>query len=137
MEDCLFCKIIAGEVPSTKVYEDEHSYAFLDITPVAPGHVLLVPKEHARNLFDVSEDTLKNTMPALKKLTRAVKEATNADGINIHVNNEPAAGQAVFHLHFHIIPRFADDELKMWHGKEYDDSKNMEIIAEKIQGQLS
>jgi len=133
--DCLFCKIINGEILSIRVYEDEFSFAFLDINPVNPGHTLLAPKEHSRNIFDIEEDTLKNLMPTLQKVMKAVKEGTNADGVNIHVNNEPVAGQVVFHTHFHIIPRFEGDEVKMWRGKPYKNAE-MEEVAEKIKSNL-
>ncbi len=136
MKDCLFCKIIAGEIPNTKVYEDENTYAFMDITPVIPGHVLMVPKEHSRNIFDASDEVLSKIAPVLKKISRAVKDATGSDGINVHENNEPASGQVVFHLHFHIIPRFENDGLKMWHGREYSSPAEMSELAEKIKKEL-
>ena len=104
-KDCLFCKIISGEIPSAKVYEDEYSFAFLDINPINPGHTLLVPKRHFANLYETSDETLKELTPIIKKLAIAVKKAVSADGINIGMNNDPAAGQLVFHAHFHIIPR--------------------------------
>ncbi len=135
MKDCLFCKIIKGETPSTKIYEDDDSYAFLDISPVNSGHVLLVPKKHSRNLFDTDDETLRQLAPTLKKLTNAIKAGTNADGINIHINNEPAAGQVIFHLHMHIIPRYPNDGLRLWKGKEYSEGETEEV-AEKIKQQL-
>lgn len=135
MENCLFCKIISGEIPSSKVYENENSVAFLDINPVNVGHTLLVPKKHSRNIFDIKEETLKNLMPTLQKISTAVKEGVKADGVNIHINNEPSAGQVVFHTHIHIIPRFENDGIKMWNGKPYENGK-MEEVAEKIKSSL-
>ena len=126
--DCIFCKITKGEIPSLMVYEDENSYAFLDIKPNNQGHTLLVPKKHARNIFDISHDTLCALMDPLKKISHAVKDAMGADGINIAMNNEPAANQIVFHAHFHIIPRFEGDNMK---HKDFHDHE-MEEIAEKI-----
>ncbi len=129
MKDCLFCKIIKGEIPSTKIYEDENSFAFLDINPVSIGHTLLIPKKHSRNLFDTEDKTLAILSPILKKLSIAIKKATKSDGINIGINNEPTAGQVVFHLHMHIIPRYKNDNIKMWGGKK---ENYKEEIAEKI-----
>jgi len=134
--DCLFCKIIKGEVPSEKIYEDEYSFAFLDITPVNPGHTLLAPKEHSRNILDISEEALGNIAPALKKISIAVKEGIGANGINIHINNEPSAGQVVFHTHIHIIPRFEKDGYKLWHGSPYKEGGKAQT-AEKIREKLS
>jgi len=133
--DCLFCKIINGEVPSEKIYEDEHSFAFLDINPVNPGHTLLAPKEHSRNILDISEKSLGNITPLLKKISNAVKEGVGADGINIHINNEPLAGQVIFHTHIHIIPRFEKDGYKLWHGDPYKEGEALQT-AEKIREEL-
>lgn len=130
-KDCLFCKIIKGEIPSEKIYEDEHTFAFLDINPVNIGHTLLVPKKHSQNIFDIETKNLEEIVPTLKKLSLSIKEAVGADGINIISNNGEAAGQLVFHLHLHIIPRFADDGLKNWHGKNYS-KEEMTETAEKI-----
>jgi histidine triad (HIT) family protein len=136
MKNCLFCKIATNEIPSIQVYEDGFSLAFLDINPINPGHTLLIPKEHSRNIFDIKEESLKNMMPALKKISSVVKKSMGADGINIHINNEPPAGQVIFHTHIHIIPRFKDDNLKLWGGKPY---KNNEIdkVAEKIKANIN
>jgi len=127
MNDCLFCKIINGEIPSEKIYEDEHSFAFLDHNPVNPGHTLLVPKEHSRNILDASEETLKNIMPALKKISAAVKDGVSADAFNIYINNEPVSGQVIFHTHFHIIPRFENDGHKLWRGAPYKEGVEKEV----------
>src|SRR3989344_4209367 len=104
--NCVFCKITKGEMPSLTVYEDENSYAFLDIKPNNPGHTLLIPKIHARNIFDIPHETLCDLMEPLKKISHAAKTAMGASGINITMNNEPSAGQIIFHAHIHIIPRF-------------------------------
>ena len=136
MSDCLFCKIAAGGIPAAKVYEDEHSVAFLDIQPNNPGHTLLVPKTHARNIFDIPESTLCGIMPALKKLARAVKEAVSADGLNIAMNNEPAAGQIILHAHIHIIPRFANDGHRHFEKRPYKSDEEMNEVAEKIRARL-
>jgi len=131
MNDCIFCKIIAGEIPSSKIYEDQNSFAFLDITPINPGHTLLIPKKHSRNIFDTDDEVLKQLAPKIKKLSTAIRDGVGADGINIQINNEPIAGQVVFHIHIHIIPRFENDGIKPWKGKEYDKGE-MEEISNKI-----
>jgi histidine triad (HIT) family protein len=129
--DCIFCKIIKGEILSAKVYEDEHSFAFLDIKPVNPGHVLLVPKKHFPNLYEMPNETLVQLAPTMKKLAIAIKKAVSADGINIGMNNDPAAGQLVFHAHIHIMPRFKNDGHEHWHGKPYGGDE-ISSIAQKI-----
>ena len=130
--DCLFCKIIAGVIPAEKVYNDDNFIAFLDIKPVNLGHTLLVPKEHSRNIFDITDELLTHVGPVLKKLSRAVTEATNADGITIGWNNERAGGQLIFHSHLHIMPRFTDDGHEHWKGKENISSIELQKTAERI-----
>ncbi|MFC1648572.1 HIT family protein [Nanoarchaeota archaeon] len=129
--DCIFCKIIAGGIPSSKVYEDDDFYAFLDINPVNKGHTLVIPKKHCRALLDFPVELETKMMEVLKKVAKAVKEATEADGFNITMNNEPAAGQAVFHAHFHIIPRFHGENQIRWAHVPYDEGE-MDILREDI-----
>ncbi|MCK4386623.1 MAG: HIT family protein [Candidatus Pacebacteria bacterium] len=129
--DCLFCKIVAGEIPANKVYEDKNFLAFLDVNPVNQGHTLIIPKKHSRNILEIDDETFKEMMPIVKKLSEKIKTALNADGINIIINNEPAAGQIIFHTHIHIIPRFANDGLRHWPGGKYTEGE-AEIIAKKI-----
>jgi histidine triad (HIT) family protein len=127
MKDCIFCKIVKGEIPCQKVYEDDKTLAFLDIMPIHKGHTLLIPKEHHENMLDMPDDTLADLAKAAKKVAKAVKEATKADGFNISQNNGEAAGQAVFHFHLHIIPRFTDDGLKTWPHKQIPEEEMKEI----------
>lgn len=134
--DCLFCKITRGEIPSAKVYEDGHSFAFLDINPVNPGHTLLVPKKHFANLYETPDETLKEISPTIKKLAVAVKKAVSADGINIGMNNDSAAGQLIFHAHFHIIPRHSEDGHKHWRSKRVYKDGEIGQTAEKIKANL-
>ncbi|MBR9691863.1 HIT family protein [Candidatus Woesearchaeota archaeon] len=135
MQDCIFCKIIKGEIPCAKVYEDENVFAFLDIAPVSKGHTLVIPKEHGENLLDISDKALADTAKAAKKIAKAIVKATKADGFNFSQNNGTAAGQGVMHFHFHIIPRFKEDRLKPWpHGK-YEQGEDKDI-AEKISSLL-
>jgi histidine triad (HIT) family protein len=108
MEDCVFCKIIAGDIPSRKVYEDEYVFAFLDIAEDADGHTLVIPKKHCRNILDCGDDELARVMAGVKKITAHYLER-GFEGANILTFTEPSAGQTVFHLHFHIIPRVSDD----------------------------
>jgi histidine triad (HIT) family protein len=136
MDNCIFCKIITGEILAAKIYEDEYALAFLDTNPNNHGHTLVVPKIHAKNILDISEETLVMMMPAVKKVSRAVFGGVGAAGINITMNNEPAAGQVVFHLHIHIIPRFPGDGLKVWTRKVPYKNNEMEQVAEKIKKAL-
>lgn len=133
--DDLFLKIIKGEIPSHIVYEDAHTFAFLDINPVNPGHTLVVPKEQYENIYDIPEDLWCALMSTVKKLAPAIKTATRADGINIEMNNGSAAGQMVFHTHIHIVPRYKNDGFTHWPGTPYKD-KEAEQITLKIKESL-
>jgi histidine triad (HIT) family protein len=117
--DCLFCKIIAKQIPANVVYEDEKILAFLDINPVNPGHLLVVPKAHSENIAVAAGDDLVALTLAVKKLAPAVCTATVCDGWNLEVNNGNAAGQVIDHTHWHIVPRHKDDGLKHWPGHPY------------------
>jgi len=121
--DCIFCKIVEGELPSTKVYEDKRFLAFLDINPVNKGHVLVIPKEHHVTISDTPVDLLKDLMAIIKTLSPAVVAGSGADGFNLAVNNGKAAGQLIDHVHFHIIPRFTGDNLHPWPGKQYAENE--------------
>ncbi len=114
---CVFCRITRGEIPCEKVYENDKVFAFLDISPVNKGHTLVVPKQHFADLFEMSDDVLSDMIVKTKKIAKSVMEAVKADGVNLGMNNKPAAGQVVFHAHLHIIPRFAGDGLKHWPNK--------------------
>ncbi|MHB8651614.1 MAG: HIT family protein [Minisyncoccota bacterium] len=133
---CLFCKIISGDVPAANVYEDEHSLAFLDIHPINPGHILLVPKAHLENLSAMPDELLARMAPVIKKLALAAKSAVGADGINIGMNNDSAAGQVIFHAHIHIIPRFTNDGLIHWHGARDYAEDEMANVATQIRVKL-
>ncbi|MFC1774933.1 HIT family protein [Nanoarchaeota archaeon] len=135
MMECLFCKIIKGEVPSNKVYEDDLVYCFLDIMPVNRGHTLVIPKEHCENIFECSDESLSAMIKAVKKVGEAVKNAVNADGINLGMNNGKAAGQLVFHAHMHIIPRLDNDGLKHWPQKKVS-KHDLEEDSRKIKDEL-
>ncbi|MCX6779466.1 MAG: HIT family protein [Candidatus Magasanikbacteria bacterium] len=119
MPDCIFCKIISGEVPSAKVYEDDKVLAFLDINPVNPGHTLVIPKTHFNNFSSTTDGDLESLVVASKKIAAAILRATGHDAFNLTVNNGVEAGQVVPHTHFHIIPRFNGDGHRLWAGKAY------------------
>ena len=136
MDDRLFCKIIRGEIPCQKVYEDDGVFAFLDIHPVNPGHTLIVPKKHVTDVVSSDDATLASVVSAARKVSAAVMRGMGALGVNIEINNGAAAGQVIFHLHAHIIPRFEGDGFKHWPGKEYALGEASEV-AEKINAELS
>jgi histidine triad (HIT) family protein len=135
MEDCIFCKIINGEIPCTKVYEDDKIFSFLDIAPVSKGHTLVIPKEHHKDLLDMPDNILAEVAKATKKIAKAVVKVTRATGFNLHQNNGPKAGQGVMHFHFHIIPRHEDDGLKHWPQGSYEEGEDKKI-AEDIKSLL-
>ena len=136
MSDCIFCKIVSGEISSSKVYEDAHCVAILDIRPVTPGHALVITKKHSDSLTDMDEATSAGILPAVAKVGKAVVKAAGAEGFNVIQNNGKAAGQLVAHLHFHIIPRKENDGLKLkWNQKPYPDGE-MAVWLEKIKTNL-
>jgi histidine triad (HIT) family protein len=132
----IFAKILRGEIPSTRVYEDEHVVAFMDVMPQATGHTLVVPRAPSRNLLDADANSLGPLMAAAQKVARATKQAFNADGVTITQFNEPAAGQTVFHLHVHVIPRFEGVPLRP-HTGTMEDAEVLKANAEKIRKALA
>ena len=133
--DCVFCKIINGEIPANKIYEDDKVLAFLDINPVNPGHTLVIPKKHSENLIDTADEDLCAIIKAVKKIAPAIVKTVEAGGFNLGVNNGAAAGQLVNHLHFHIMPRSDNDGLELWPGRPYEEGQAKQI-AEKIKKEL-
>lgn len=129
MTDDIFEKILTGEVPAEVVYEDDLTFAFLDINPNNPGHTLVISKKHFLNIFDVDIDTFSAVMRTVHALAPVIKKAVDADGVNIHMNNDPGAGQVVPHLHVHIIPRHEGDGFTLWHGKPYEEGVGAETAA--------
>jgi histidine triad (HIT) family protein len=111
--DCIFCKIVAGEVPSTIVDEDERTIAFMDISPATRGHALVIPREHSTDLLSITLEDLDACMRAAQRLAHRAKEALGAEGINVLNSCGQAAWQTVFHFHIHVIPRYSDDPLKL------------------------
>jgi histidine triad (HIT) family protein len=136
MDNCIFCRIAAGGQPSEKIYEDKNTFAFLDINPVNLGHVLIVPKTHSRNIFDISENECAHIFETARKISLAVKSATKAEGVNIMMNNELSAGQIIYHSHVHIIPRYKNDGFAPWHGSRGYEEGEMEQMGKIIRENL-
>jgi histidine triad (HIT) family protein len=136
MNDCLFCKIISGEIPSEKIYENKNTFAFLDISPNNPGHTLVIPKKHSTNLFDIEESDWLEAMKTVRFLAPIIEKAVEAKGINIAMNNKEVAGQVIDHSHIHIIPRHKEDGYRHWPGTPYKDDE-AERVAEKIKKLIS
>lgn len=109
-DDCIFCKIAAGEIPSKTLYEDEQFRVILDLGPVAKGHALILPKEHYANLYELPEEKAADAMKLAKRMMKQMTEKLNCDGFNIIQNNGEVAGQTMFHFHMHLIPRYKDEE---------------------------
>jgi histidine triad (HIT) family protein len=131
----VFAKILRGEIPSVKVYEDAKTLAFMDVMPQAEGHVLVIPKEAAENLFDLSAEGAGAMMATTQKVAKAVKKALDVPGVMLAQLNGASAGQSVFHVHFHIIPRRGGVDMKL-HARDMVDPKTLEPIAAKIRSAL-
>ena len=136
MDDCIFCKMVAGEIPLAKVYEDEAVLAFLDIGPISDGHTLVIPKQHCTRVHECDPEIVGQVATRLGKVARAVMTAMGCDGYNVLSNNGSAAGQVVEHLHFHIIPRNTGDGVfNRWPAHTYPDGE-IDEMAEKIRQSL-
>ncbi|MCK5282950.1 MAG: HIT family protein [Nanoarchaeota archaeon] len=134
-EDCIFCKIAKGDIPCNKVYEDDKTLAFLDISPVSKGHTLVIPKEHAEKIYELSDESSEALAKTLKKISKAVEKALGCD-FNVLNNNGEKAGQLVKHVHFHIIPKQDDTGFEYnWDSKKYEEDEDKEIL-EKIKTNL-
>ena len=131
----VFAKILRGELPCEKVYEDEHTLAFMDVMPRADGHVLVIPKNPARNLLDVGDEDLRHTIITVQKIARAVKAGMNAEGITLQQFNETAGGQVVFHLHFHVLPRWEGVALRP-HTGQMAPKQELQRVADALRSAL-
>lgn len=140
MSDCIFCKIVKGEIPSAKVFENEHVVAFLDISQITKGHTLVIPKVHNENIFDLDGETARNLFEVVPQIANAIKADLQPAGINMLSNAGEAAGQEVFHFHMHLIPRYGkgDGFGAVWksHQSEYT-PEDLQQIAEGIHKQVS
>ena len=132
--DCLFCKIVAGDIPSTRVYEDERTIAFMDINPGSRGHLLVIPREHSVDLLEVPAEDLEACARMAQKLARRAKERLDADGVNLLNSCEPAAWQTVFHLHVHVIPRYDDDPLRLPGQPQQPAEGELAAVAAELRG---
>jgi histidine triad (HIT) family protein len=133
-EDCIFCKVLAGEIPSESVYEDEHTVAVMDINPWTRGHVVVVPRRHAENLFEISDEDLQHVIVAAKRVATKVRDTLDCDGVNLLQSNGRAAWQTIFHLHVHVIPRYEDDPLQLPIRPEPAEPEELAQVAREIRG---
>ena len=133
-EDCLFCGILAGSVPSETIDSDERTVSFMDINPATPGHALVVPRAHSKNLLEIERDDLEATAVAAQRLAKRISETLGADGINVINACGPAAWQTVFHFHLHVIPRYEDDPLELPWVPESGDPDEIAKVAAKLRG---
>ena len=134
MNDCLFCGIVAGDVPAQIVDSDEHTVAFMDINPATRGHVLVVPRKHVADLFEISDEDLEHTMVAARRLASRIKGTLEPDGFNVLNSCGAAAWQTVFHFHLHVVPRYEDDPLELPWVPSEGDPDEVAAVAEKIRG---
>lgn len=132
-DDCIFCKIAAGEIPSRKIYEDKDLIAIMDLNPTSKGHSLIIPKEHCTNIYDIDEDIAAKVMKTAKKLATKMTVALNCDGFNLLQNNGETAGQTMFHFHMHLIPRYkdADNNMLKFTSVSFSDEE-MDTIRDQI-----
>jgi len=136
MEECIFCKIVEGKIPASKVYENKGILAFLDISPANYGHVLVIPKKHFKNMQEITEEYLYEIMKAVKKIAPAILKAMNMPSFNVILSNGKDAGQEVAHIHFHIIPQSSENKIQInLPHKKYEDGK-MRRVAERIKKEI-
>ena len=130
-ENCIFCKLANGDIPTNTVYEDEDFRVILDASPATKGHSLILPKQHYANLYEIDEDVAAKAMKLAKKLAIHMKEVLHCDGVNVLQNNEETAGQTVFHFHVHVIPRdkgAKNDDIIQWNHEEFSDDEMKKIL---------
>lgn len=132
MDDCIFCKIVKGDIPSEKIYENDLILAFLDISPINFGHTLVIPKNHYVNIYETPENVLSEMIKVVKRIAVVLKNTLGSDGLNIGMNNDVAAGQVVMHAHIHVIPRVMNDGFNLWQSKKTYNGEEAKDIAIKI-----
>ncbi len=132
MENCVFCKIIKGDIPCYKIYEDDKVLSFLDIKPVHPGHALVIPKTHVATLEEINSEDLSALILIVKQVGQTLKEKLNIAGYNLILNNNPVAGQEIPHLHFHLVPRHLEDGLKLFPHQVYKEGEAAEVLKKLL-----
>lgn len=130
--DCIFCKIVAGEIPSHKIDEDDKTLAFMDINPWTRGHSLVIPKEHSRNIYDVDPADMAAVVATAQRVAQRLRDRLNCEGINLVQSSEPVAMQTVFHTHVHVIPRYSDDGLKLPAHPKPAEHEELAGLAEEL-----
>ena len=136
MTDCIFCKLVAGQIPSTRVFEDEHTLAFMDLGHVNPGHVLVAVKKHAANLFELEEEQAASVARTCNRIAKAIQKAFQPEGLSVYQANGKPAGQTVFHYHVHLLPRYAGDGMELTWPVKNPPREKLEEYAAKIRGAL-
>ena len=134
MDNCIFCKIANGEIPTRTVYEDEDFRAILDLGPATQGHTLILPKKHAQDLYDLPEEIAAKVLPTAKKIAAQLKEKLNCEGLNLVQNNGEIAGQSVMHFHLHLIPRYSNDGQRILWKPTQPNATELDSVLEKIRG---
>ena len=134
MDDCIFCKIVAGELPAHIVDEDEHTVSFMDLNPWTRGHALVIPREHSRNLWEIDPEQLARTMEAAQRLAQRARDTLGAEGVNLINSCERAAWQTVFHFHVHVIPRYENDPLRLPTTPQEADQDELGKVADDLRG---
>lgn len=135
--ECIFCSIVAGDIPAIKVYEDAGTLSFMDINPGNPGHLLVIPKQHYRNIFDIPAETAGKIMEVGAKLAGVIKDVLNPDGLNLFQSSEAAAFQSVFHFHLHLLPRWEGDSLLLPWKPKPGDMDEIRKVAAQLQERLN
>ncbi len=133
-EDCIFCKVLAGEIPSEPIYEDDHAIAVMDINPWTRGHAVVFPRRHAANLFEIEDDELQHVAVAAKRVATKMRDGLDCDGVNLLQSNGKAAWQTIFHLHVHVIPRYDGDPLQLPVRPQQATPDELAAVAKEIRG---
>jgi histidine triad (HIT) family protein len=133
--DCIFCKIVSGEIPAHKIDEDDKTIAFMDINPWTRGHALVIPKEHSRNIYDVDPDDLAAAHKTAQRVAKRMRDRLHCEGINTLQSSEPVAMQTIFHTHVHVIPRYSDDGLRLPAHPKAAEDEELAALAEELRGE--
>jgi histidine triad (HIT) family protein len=133
-ENCIFCKIANGEIPSRTLYEDKEFRVIMDLNPATKGHALILPKEHYKNLYEISDETAAKVLPLAKKMATLMTDKLSAEGFNLIQNNNEIAGQSVFHFHMHLIPRYSDDNQNLVMKANEVSAEELDKIKDQIIG---